>query len=51
MKPLRKEISAACSNLLDESIYQQLRSSIHEFYGMRLRDTVVSNVTITDAIL
>lgn len=40
MKPLKKEISEAISRILDESIYLQLRSPIHERYGMRLSNQI-----------
>jgi len=42
MKSFRTEISAAINNILDESIYFQLRSNIHEFYGMQLRDLILN---------
>lgn len=40
MKSLRKEIFAAIINILDKSVYAQLRSPIHEIYGMQLRDQI-----------
>jgi hypothetical protein len=43
MKPLRKEIGVAISNILDESVYAQLKSPIHEFYGMQLRDLILNS--------
>ena len=48
MKSLRKEISEAISHILDESVYAQLRSPIHEIYGMQLRDQCLD---ITNTLL
>jgi hypothetical protein len=40
MKSLRKEIFTAIINILDESVYAQLRSPIHEIYGMQLSNQI-----------
>jgi hypothetical protein len=48
MKSLRKEIFTAIINILDESVYAQLRSPIHKIYGMRLREQCLD---ITNTLL